>query len=247
MKIINQNDDYTQMVETMGRKLTEGGLKDEIISALGIGTGIKDDNTAAGEEALKEYAEPALSSTTLPDAAEDAASEDSSGTGAESAATDDMPEAVSAFLAQQAEYEGYEIPDNVRTDMPKLPFDYVSPVFGEDSSGFGYRLHPIENEIKFHYGTDFAANVGDDVCAFADGYVYAAGTNDSYGNYLILTHKDGYSTVYAHLNEFVAREGDMVTKGQLIGRVGETGNATGPHLHFELLLNDVHLNPEYYI
>ena len=60
---------------------------------------------------------------------------------------------------------------------------------GYDSSGFGYRVHPIQGTVKFHYGTDFAADNGDSVFAFADGYVYAAGESDSYGKYLILTHE----------------------------------------------------------
>ena len=77
--------------------------------------------------------------------------------------------------------------------------------------------------------------------------VYAAGESDSYGKYLILTHEGGFASLYAHLSEFVAHEGDMVERGQTIGRVGQTGNATGPHLHFELFLNDVYINPEYYV
>ena len=114
--------------------------------------------------------------------------------------------------------------------MPEIPFEYTSPVDGYDSSGFGYRVHPIQGTVKFHYGTDFAADNGDSVFAFADGYVYAAGESDSYGKYLILTHEGGFAS-----------------RGQTIGRVGQTGNATGPHLHFELFLNDVYINPEYYV
>ena len=159
----------------------------------------------------------------------------------------EQPEAVSAFLSSQTEFDGYAIPANVRTDMPEIPFEYTSPVDGYDSSGFGYRVHPIQGTVKFHYGTDFAADNGDSVFAFADGYVYAAGESDSYGKYLILTHEGGFASLYAHLSEFVAHEGDMVERGQMIGRVGQTGNATGPHLHFELFLNDVYINPEYYV
>ena len=150
-------------------------------------------------------------------------------------------------MSSQTEFDGYAIPANVRTDMPEKPFEYTSPVDGYDSSGFGYRVHPIQGTVKFHYGTDFAADNGDSVFAFADGYVYAAGESDSYGKYLILTHEGGFASLYAHLSEFVAHEGDMVERGQTIGRVGQTGNATGPHLHFELFLNDVYINPEYYV
>ena len=156
-------------------------------------------------------------------------------------------ETVQAFLRSQARFGDCPIPENVTVDMPELALEHVCPVDGSDSSGFGYRLHPLTGELKFHYGTDLAAETGEPVLAFAEGYVYAAGVCDSYGNYYIITHRGGISTLYAHLSEFVALEGERVEKGQLIGRVGETGDTTGPHLHFELRLGDSYLNPEYYI
>jgi murein DD-endopeptidase MepM/ murein hydrolase activator NlpD len=70
-----------------------------------------------------------------------------------------VPDVVEAFLASQAKFEGYALPTNVSADMPALPFEYASPVSGMLSSGFGYRLHPIDNEIKFHYGTDIARSL----------------------------------------------------------------------------------------
>lgn len=154
--------------------------------------------------------------------------------------------AVAAFLESQAAYAEYAVPTNVSYECPVLPFEYVSPVSGIKSSGFGYRLHPIENKVKYHYGTDFAANTGTAVTAFADGVIVAAGDSDSYGKYMIIDHSDGYSTLYAHCSELCMGCGE-VNKGDVIARVGSTGAATGPHLHFELMCNDTYLNPEFYL
>ncbi len=227
--IIEHDDDYTAMVQTLGRSLSESRLGDELVAALGI-----DKETAAD---IPQEPEPTETPETAPE----------DGTEAETEKETEMSEAEEAFLQEQAQYEGMAIPANVRTDMPELPFEYVCPVSGYESSGFGYRLHPIDEEISFHYGTDFAANSGDNVLAFADGYVYAAGYTDGYGNYLILTHEGGYATIYAHLSDFAVTEGEMVSIGQVIGYVGQTGKATGPHLHFELLCDDIYINPEYYV
>ena len=154
--------------------------------------------------------------------------------------------AVAAFLESQASYAEYAVPANVSYECPALPFEYVSPVSGIKSSGFGYRLHPIENKVKYHYGTDFAANTGTAVTAFADGVIVAAGDSDSYGKYMIIDHSDGYSTLYAHCSELCMGCGN-VSKGDVIAKVGSTGAATGPHLHFELMCNDTYLNPEFYL
>lgn len=154
--------------------------------------------------------------------------------------------AVAAFLESQAAYAEYAVPTNVSYECPVLPFEYVSPVSGIKSSGFGYRLHPIENKVKYHYGTDFAANTGTAITAFADGVIVAAGDSDSYGKYIIIDHGDGYSTLYAHCSELCMGCGN-VSKGDVIARVGSTGAATGPHLHFELMCNDTYLNPEFYL
>ena len=154
--------------------------------------------------------------------------------------------AVAAFLESQAAYAEYAVPTNVSYECPVLPFEYVSPVSGIKSSGFGYRLHPIENKVKYHYGTDFAANTGTAVTAFADGVIVAAGDSDSYGKYMIIDHGDGYSTLYAHCSELCMGCGS-VSKGDVIAKVGSTGAATGPHLHFELMCNDTYLNPEFYL
>ena len=152
-----------------------------------------------------------------------------------------------AFLNEQAVYSGYAVPTNVSYAVSELPFAHTSPVAGYTSSGFGYRLHPLENKVKFHYGTDFAANSGMAVCAFADGTVLAAGQDDGYGNYVKIRHADGYTTLYGHCSKLLVRAGETVTAGQEIALVGATGKATGPHLHFELMHDGYYCNPEFYL
>lgn len=152
-----------------------------------------------------------------------------------------------AFLDAQAVYSGYAVPANVSYAVSELPFAHGSPVAGYTSSGFGYRLHPLENKVKFHYGTDFAANSGTTVCAFADGTVLAAGQSEGYGNYVKLGHAGGYATLYGHCSKLIVRAGETVTLGQPIALVGATGKATGPHLHFELMHDGYYYNPEFYL
>ena len=158
-----------------------------------------------------------------------------------------VPTVVAAFLQQQAAFSDYAVPANVSYDMPQLPFSYTTPVTGMTSSGFGYRMHPLANEVKFHYGTDFAAYTGTQIHAFADGTVLACGESDSYGNYIMLDHGNGYQSLYGHCSEVWVSWGETVSCGQVIGAVGATGQVTGPHLHFELMHNDTYLNPAFYL
>lgn len=154
--------------------------------------------------------------------------------------------AVAAFLESQSAYSDCAVPESVSYDRPELPFDYASPVSGVKSSGFGYRLHPIKNEVKYHYGTDLAADTGTPITAFADGTIVAQGDSDSFGKYVMIDHPDGYRTLYAHCSELCMSCGN-VKKGSTIALVGSTGAATGPHLHFELERDGIYLNPEFYI
>ena len=158
-----------------------------------------------------------------------------------------LPEAVQTFLNSQAPYSGYEQPANVSYLMPELPFAYSAPVSGCESSGFGYRLHPIHDEVKFHYGADMAAWTGEPVRAFAGGTVTLAAYSDSFGYYITVDHGDGWQSLYAHCSRLDAEGGQSVERGEQIALVGATGLVTGPHLHFELTHNGVYINPEYYI
>ena len=167
------------------------------------------------------------------------------------ASTEELPEAVElaveTFLETQAPYEELGIPANVSYDVPRPYFPYVSPVKARVSSSFGYRVHPLENLTKFHYGTDLAALSGDDILCFAEGTVTEVGEDDNHGNFIRVKHPDGFETMYAHCGTIYVREGQKVAAGEKIGLVGMTGKVTGPHLHFELTKNGQYLNPEFYM
>ncbi|MGI5978436.1 MAG: M23 family metallopeptidase [Oscillospiraceae bacterium] len=153
---------------------------------------------------------------------------------------------LSAFLEEQAAFSDHVVPANVSYSIPALPFAYASPVSGGVSSGFGFREHPIEGGVLFHYGTDFAVQDGTSVLAFADGTVSQAGEIAGYGNCIILAHADGWTTLYAHCGSLLVKAGDSVKEGDKIALSGHSGNVTGPHLHFELRHNGWYVNPEFY-
>lgn len=117
--------------------------------------------------------------------------------------------------------------------------------FRRISSNFGGRRHPVLGIFRQHQGTDYAANSGTPVRAIGDGVVIAAGVRGGYGNVIDVRHTNGIVTRYGHLRGFAkgVRGGTRVSMGQTIGYVGMTGLATGPHLHFEVLVNGVARNP----
>ena len=118
---------------------------------------------------------------------------------------------------------------------------------GYISSYFGYRKDPFHGGSTFHSGVDYAAKLGSPVLAVADGVVTASGTQDGYGRVIDVWHFNGLVTRYAHCQKIIAGEGELVQKGQTIATVGSTGRSTGPHLHFEVLKNNVSLNPLRYV
>jgi len=113
------------------------------------------------------------------------------------------------------------------------------------TSGFGMRRHPILGYNKQHKGVDFGAPSGTPVLAAGEGRVVACGWSGGYGNRVHIRHSGGYETVYAHLKSINKniRPGAVVSQRQVLGGVGMTGTATGPHLHFEVILNKQHINP----
>ena len=112
------------------------------------------------------------------------------------------------------------------------------------SSGFNLRRkHPIHKKIKAHRGVDYAAPTGTPVYASGDGRVIEAGYSRANGNYVFIQHGQTYTTKYLHLSRKSVKTGQTVKQRQVIGKVGATGYATGPHLHYEFLVNGVHRNP----
>ncbi len=124
---------------------------------------------------------------------------------------------------------------------------YVRPVSGRITSPYGYRIHPIYGVRKMHTGIDYAASHGTPVVSVKSGTVILRQYNSSYGNYIIVDHGGGVSSLYAHLSGFAISYGQSVSQGQKIGYIGSTGASTGPHLHFEIRINGSHVNPANYI
>lgn len=115
------------------------------------------------------------------------------------------------------------------------------------SSPFGYRADPFTGKKDWHPGIDFAALPGTEVLATAAGVVTTVGTKTGYGKFIEINHGDGYSTRYAHNKESLVKKGDMVKKGQVIAKVGNTGRSTGPHVHYEVMKDGKKLNPYRYL
>ena len=112
------------------------------------------------------------------------------------------------------------------------------------ASGFGMRMHPVYNVPKMHSGIDFAAKTGTDIYATGDGKVERVRNSfTGYGKHVIINHGFGYKTLYAHMNEFSVRKDQKVKRGDIIGKVGNTGTSTGPHLHYEVIRNNRKIDP----
>ena len=138
---------------------------------------------------------------------------------------------------------GYYSPEgeSMRKAFLRNPLD----VFRISSNFNPRRRHPILNTIRAHKGTDYAAPTGTPIRATSDGRITRASRYGSFGNSVTIKHSGGFETKYAHLSKFASgiSRGDRVRQGEVIGYVGATGGATGPHLHYEFLVNGVHQNP----
>jgi len=120
---------------------------------------------------------------------------------------------------------------------------FSRPVSGRISSPFGIRAHPILRFLRPHQGVDFAARWGTPVRAAAAGRVVTAQWRGGYGRQVQVNHADGLATSYSHLSDMVAKPGSWVQRGQIIGYVGASGLATGPHLHFEIMRSGRRIDP----
>ena len=123
----------------------------------------------------------------------------------------------------------------------------IQPVSNRDltriASGFGLRMHPIYKIIKMHKGMDFTAPIGTEIYATGDGIVEKVGWVGGYGRTIMINHGFGYKTRYAHCSKYNCRKGQKVKRGDLIGFVGNTGQSSGPHLHYEVFKNNRQINP----
>lgn len=112
------------------------------------------------------------------------------------------------------------------------------------TSDFGYRTNPVSGKYGFHTGIDLAADEGTPVAASFYGKIIETGSSDVWGNYILMEHSESFQTYYCHLSEIYVSEGAVIRQGETIGLVGSTGWSTGPHLHFEVRINGVRVNPE---
>ena len=126
----------------------------------------------------------------------------------------------------------------------------IQPVANKDlkktASGYGLRIDPIYKTTKFHEGMDFSANIGTPIYATGNGTVTKAGWQSGYGKIVKINHGYGYETWYAHMNDIDVRVGQKVVRGEVIGKVGNTGKSTGPHLHYEVHVKGRVVNPVNY-
>ncbi len=127
--------------------------------------------------------------------------------------------------------------------LAQLLIPSTTPVAGPVGSGFGFRTDPITGRGALHMGLDFPADVGTPIVAAAGGVVINTEVHAAYGNMVDIDHGSGLVTRYAHTSKLLVKNGDLVKRGQSVALVGNTGRSTGPHLHFEVLVDGVPQNP----
>jgi murein DD-endopeptidase MepM/ murein hydrolase activator NlpD len=214
--------DTVKSYESYTKKLSVmAGLKSpEVMEEMGIGGG---DTAGIDNQLMPDIPQPGQS-VTLQDAKE---------------------------LTQKAEDVGNELDvltSLFETRAAKLAFTpTIWPTIGWVSSPFTYRDDPFTGKRTFHYGIDIATNFGNPIVAPADGIVLSLGNDKMSGRTIILSHGGGITTHYLHLSKFLVRPGQKVKRGDVIGLVGKTGKALGPHLHYEVRVNNRPVNPYNYI
>lgn len=135
---------------------------------------------------------------------------------------------------------------SIMQQMQVIPIGY--PSYSGQASGYGYRPNPFTSEgSEFHAGLDFKGNTGDLVKSTATGIVVGAGWYKGYGNCVRILHENNYLTLYGHLSAIKVKVGKRITAGDAIGNIGSTGRSTGPHLHYEVRLNDKPLDPNLFL
>lgn len=152
------------------------------------------------------------------------------------------------YVQSKSYDEIIEMAKNQEIRMEHIPA--IQPVLNKDltrvASGYGMRIDPVYHVRKFHQGMDFTAPTGTEVFATGNAKVKFSGWKQGYGNTIILDHGFGYETLYAHLYKSLVRKGQKVRRSDIIGLVGNTGKSTGPHLHYEVRLNDRPVDPRNY-
>ena len=156
---------------------------------------------------------------------------------------DDLDTAISVQINEKEEL--YKYLENQKSMLAHTPS--IWPTRGWLSSGFGKRVSPFTKEEEFHKGLDISTRMNTPIIATADGLVSSTGKDYLMGNKLMIDHGYGLKTRYGHMAKILVKRGEYVKRGQKIGLVGNTGRTTGPHLHYEVYLNGVPVNPRHYI
>lgn len=155
---------------------------------------------------------------------------------------------VVTAVAQEYTDDGVKLPSNVSFAYYELGLEQTAvPVIGPVTSTFGYRNHPRSGKNEFHLALDIGAEEGTEIGAFADGTVEYIGESDIFGQYLKIRHDNNVSSFYAHCSKLLVQKGDAVSCGQTVALVGQTGDATGPHLHLTIEKDNIRLDPAYYV
>lgn len=131
--------------------------------------------------------------------------------------------------------------------LGKFSGHFLRPVSSAMTSGFGMRFHPILHRVRMHTGVDFGCPVGTTIHAAGDGVVIMAQRMSGYGNTIVVQHGGGMQTLYGHCSSIGVGQGQRISRGQVIGRTGNSGLSTGPHLHFEVRINGRPVNPVPYL
>jgi len=148
-------------------------------------------------------------------------------------------------IGEQDKVELHKFLENQKVLLASTPS--IWPTKGWLSSGFGYRKSPFTGEKEFHRGIDISTRLGGPILAPADGIVAKVYWDHGYGRTMIIKHGHGLFTKYAHLKKILVKKGQFVRRGETVALVGNTGRSTGPHLHYEVHLNRVPVNPLHYI
>lgn len=152
-----------------------------------------------------------------------------------------IPKNISGFINE------YLFDKEEKKEGKDALLDMVCPLSGTLESPFGMRMHPTQNVEKFHYGIDISESLGAEIKCSQKGIAKEVSQNEEYGKYILVEHGEDIFTLYAHCSEIIAVQGDEIQKGQTIAKVGDTGNVTGPHLHFEIRDGDEWLDPAEFI
>ncbi len=135
--------------------------------------------------------------------------------------------------------------DNLGMELAQKPS--IMPTRGWVSSGYGMRVDPFTGQMQMHWGIDISTDTGNPIFATADGIVIKAQTDKYLGNNVWISHGDKFTTVYGHMSRFAVRAGQKVKRGDVIGYIGQTGKAVGPHVHYEVHVDGKIVNPFNYI